>query len=61
MKFPARNFIYGMLAVYALPLLLGLLLGVAGIWSLVCRKASEWFDFAVQIRTEHRFMKEQYQ
>ncbi|MFN0019175.1 MAG: protein kinase domain-containing protein [Pirellulaceae bacterium] len=59
--FPARNFVYGMLALYALPLLVGLLLGVTGIWSLVTRQASEWFGFAVQIRTEHRFMKEQYQ
>ena len=61
MPFPARNFIYGMFAMYALPLLVGVLLGAAGIWSLVNRKAGEWFAFAIQIRTEHRHMREQFQ
>ncbi|MBC7855379.1 MAG: protein kinase [Pirellulaceae bacterium] len=61
LPFPIRNFVYGMFAMYALPLLVGLLLGGAGIWSLVTRKASEWFAFAVQIRLEHRSMKEQFQ
>ena len=59
--FPVRNFVYGMFAMYALPLLVALLLGGAGIWSLVTRKASEWFAFAAQIRLEHRYMKEQFQ
>ncbi len=58
--FSPRNFMYGMFAMYALPLVVGLLLGVAGIWSLVTRKAGEWFAFAAQIRLEHRFMKEQF-
>jgi serine/threonine protein kinase len=61
LPFPLRNFVYGMFALYALPLLLGLLLGAAGIWSLVTRQASEWFAFATQIRLEHRFLKEQFQ
>lgn len=59
--FPVRNFLLGSLAMYALPLLVGLLLGVAGIWSLVTRISGEWFNLAVQIRTEHRFLKEQFQ
>ena len=59
--FPARNFIYGMFAMYALPLLVGILFGAVGIWSLVTRKAGEWFAFAIQIRAEHRHMKEQFQ
>lgn len=58
--FSAQNMVYGLSAMYALPLLVALLLGTAGIWSLVTRKASEWFSFAAQIRLEHRLVKEQF-
>ena len=57
---PLQNFMYGMVAMYGVPLLAGLLLGIAGIWSLVSRKAGEWFAFAAQIRWEHRQMRAQF-
>ena len=57
----ARNLMFGMFAVYAVPHLAALLMGAAGIWSLLSRKAGEWFTFAAQIRWEHRQMREQFQ
>ena len=59
--FQAQNFVFGMVAMYAVPVLAALLMGVTGIWALLSRKAGEWFAFAAQIRLEHRFMKEQFQ
>jgi serine/threonine protein kinase len=59
--FQAQNFVFGMVAMYAVPVLAGLLMGVTGIWSLLSRKAGEWFAFAAQIRWEHRQMREQFQ
>jgi ABC-type phosphate transport system permease subunit len=53
----ARNFLLGILAMYAVPLLAGLLLHAAAIWALVTRRASEWFRLAREIRAEHRRVK----
>lgn len=59
--FPVKNFVWGMMAFYAFPLVMGLLLGAAGLWGLLNRKSGEWFHFAAQIRLEHRQLKEQFQ
>jgi serine/threonine protein kinase len=54
---PARNFLLGMLAMYAVPLVAGLLLHAAAIWALVTRRTREWFRLAREIRAEHRRVK----
>ena len=59
--FQTQNFVFGMVAMYSVPILAGLLMGVTGIWALLSRKAGEWFAFAAQIRWEHRQMREQFQ
>lgn len=55
---PVKNFVFGMMAFYGFPLVMGLFLGTAGVWGLLNRKTGEWFHFAAQIRLEHRQLKE---
>jgi hypothetical protein len=56
---PAQNFIYGALAMYALPLLAALTLGGTALWALLSPTTGRWFRFAREIRLEHRRLKEQ--
>jgi hypothetical protein len=58
---PVKNFVFGMMAFYGFPLVMGLFLGTSGIWGLLNRKTGEWFHFAAQIRLEHRQLKELWQ
>jgi len=55
----AQNFIYGALAMYALPLLAALMLGGTALWALLSPTTGRWFHFAREIRLEHRRLKEQ--
>ena len=55
--FNPRNFIFGMFAMYALPGLMGLLLGGTALWSLLSRETGAWFRFARQTRWEHRQLR----
>ena len=61
LPFPVRNFVWGLMAFYAFPLVMGMLLGVAGLWGLLSRTTGDWFHFASQMRLEHRQLKEQLQ
>src|SRR5262245_2977900 len=55
----AQNFLYGAIAMYALPLLAALILGGTALWALLSPITGRWFCFAREIRLEHRRMKEQ--
>jgi len=55
----AQNFLYGAIAMYALPLLAALILGGTALWALLSPITGRWFRFAREIRLEHRRMKEQ--
>src|SRR5262245_22013216 len=55
----AQNFLYGAIAMYALPLLAALILGGTALWALLSPIAGRWFRFSREIRLEHRHMKEQ--
>jgi serine/threonine protein kinase len=55
--FSARNMVFGMLAMYALPGFMGLLLGGTALWSLLSRPTGAWFRFARQTRWEHKQLR----
>ena len=59
--FSARNFGFAMMAFYALPLIVVLLLGGTGIWCLIAPQTGRWFALAQQLRLEHRQLREQLQ
>ena len=56
---PARQLLMGMLAMYLVPLLAGLLLHAAAIWALLTRRAFEWFRLAREIREEHKRVRQE--
>jgi fructose-1,6-bisphosphatase len=58
--FQPGTFMLATFSVYGVPLAAVLLLGFGGAWSLLTRKAGEWFTFAAQIRLEHRQMRDQF-
>jgi serine/threonine protein kinase len=51
--FSPQRMMIGVLAIYALPLLTGLLMGLAVLWALLCRSTADWFRFARDLRSEH--------
>jgi serine/threonine protein kinase len=53
----ARQFIYGMIGMYMVPGVFGLMLGITALWSLLTREAAAWFRFAASIRQEHRQLR----
>jgi hypothetical protein len=53
----ARQFIYGMIGMYLIPGVFGLMLGITAPWSLLTREAAAWFRFAASIREEHRQLR----
>jgi serine/threonine protein kinase len=55
--FDPRRFIYGMVGMYMLPGLFGLLLGIAALWSLLTHESAAWFRLAKSIRDEHRLLR----
>jgi serine/threonine protein kinase len=55
----AQNFLYGAIAMYALPLLAALMLGGTALWGLLSPTTGRWFRFSREIRLEHRRLKEQ--
>jgi serine/threonine protein kinase len=55
--FDPRRFIYGMVGMYMMPGVFGLMLGVTALWSLLSREAAAWFRFAAAIRKEHRQLR----
>jgi serine/threonine protein kinase len=56
--FSTRNMFLGMLAMYLLPVVMGLALGSSALWCLLCRTTGRWFRFARELRLEHRAAKE---
>jgi len=54
-----RNMLLGILAMYMLPVVMGLALGSSALWCLLCRASGNWFDFASQLRREHKAAREQ--
>ncbi|MEX2176564.1 MAG: serine/threonine-protein kinase [Pirellulaceae bacterium] len=58
-EFTPKTFLLAILAVYSVPILMGLLLGGVVLWSLLTRRTAEWFRFARDIRSEHRRMREE--
>jgi len=57
--FSMRNMVLGMIAMYSLPIVMGLALGGSALWCLLCRATGRWFRFARDLRLEHRAAKEQ--
>jgi serine/threonine protein kinase len=53
----ARQFIYGMIGMYLVPGIFGLMLGLTALWSLLTREAAAWFRFAQSVRQEHRQLR----
>jgi hypothetical protein len=54
-----RNMLLGILAMYMLPVVMGLALGSSALWCLLCRASGNWFHFASQLRREHKAAREQ--
>ncbi len=52
-----QSFMLGIGAMYGAPVLIGLILGVIIAYSLLTRKASNWFRLATRIRGEHRNLR----
>lgn len=52
--FSTRRMMIGTMAMYALPVAIGLAMGITLVWALLCRSTSTWFRFARQLREEHR-------
>ena len=57
-KMVAGNFLYAMLAAYAMPLIVGFVLGVTSLSALLMRRTGEWFRFARQLRWEHKQLRD---
>ena len=57
--FSPRMMVYGMMAMYSLPIVMALGLGVTAMWCLLCRVTGQWFAFASQIRHEHKVARQQ--
>jgi hypothetical protein len=57
-KIVAGNFLHAILAAYAMPLVVGFLLGVTSLVALLARRTGEWFRFARQLRWEHKQLRE---
>lgn len=55
--FQIRSMMLGIVAMYSIPILLGVILGGVVVYSLVSRKAANWFRFASRIRAEHRNLR----
>jgi serine/threonine protein kinase len=53
----ARQFIYGIVGMYMVPGVFGVMLGVTALWSLLTREAAAWFRFAHIIRLEHKQLR----
>lgn len=56
-----RSLMVGIFAMYAIPILLGATLGVVVAYSLLSRKAANWFRLASRIRKEHLNMRSKLQ
>jgi serine/threonine protein kinase len=52
------NMLSALLIAYAMPLLVGFLLGVTSLVVLLARKTGEWFRFAREIRREHEELRQ---
>ncbi|HZL91809.1 MAG TPA: serine/threonine-protein kinase [Pirellulaceae bacterium] len=52
------NMIPAVLASYALPMIVGLMLGATSLVALLARRTGEWFRFARQLRVEHQQLRE---
>lgn len=52
-----RQFIYGMIGMYMVPGVFGLMLGLTALWSLLTRETAAWFRFARSVREEHRQLR----
>ena len=55
----ARNFMLGMLAMYAVPVVIGMVLHGTALWALLTRRTWEWFRQAREIRGEHQVVRQQ--
>lgn len=51
--FSPQRFMAGALAMYAVPLVAGLMMGIAVLWALLCKATADWFRFARGLRHEH--------
>jgi hypothetical protein len=57
--FSPRMMVYGMMAMYSLPIVMALGLGLTAVWCLLCRVTGQWFAFASQIRHEHKVARQE--
>ena len=57
--FTPQSFLLAVVAVYSLPLVMGLALGCTALWALLCRATGQWFLFARQLRAEHRRVRDE--
>ncbi len=57
--FSPQMMFYGMIAMYALPIIMALGLGLTALWCLLCRASGQWFAFASQLRHEHKAARQE--
>jgi hypothetical protein len=55
--FSPSRVLLGTMAMYVLPLVVGLLLGCVQLWALLSRATAQWFRFARQLRWEHQQLR----
>jgi|GEM_PF-6976994 len=56
----ARNFILAVMAMYAVPVIVGIVLHGTALWALLTRRTAAWFRLAREIREEHRRVREEW-
>jgi hypothetical protein len=49
----------GLLAMYAVPAVIGLVLHGTALWALLTRRTAAWFRLASEIRAEHRRVRQE--
>jgi hypothetical protein len=59
MPFSPQSFLLAMMAMYSLPLVVGLAMGVTALWALLGRRTGHWFRLAREIRAEHRRVRDE--
>ena len=57
--FSPRYMVAGSFLLYAVPLVAGIVIGGTALWGLMCRAARQWFEFARDIRREHRRVRQE--
>jgi serine/threonine protein kinase len=57
--FRAQSFLLGLLALYGVPVVIGLVMHGTALWALLTKRTGAWFRLAGEIRAEHRRVRQE--